>query len=105
VHSFMHVATIDWEFISPLNNGGHFTTTLVRALDPLSLQHFMDFFSFQFSNLNTQKNNSKCLSIGIYVAAKKQFQMSSISTCRRNGGQLEFTRSNTNPQDIRHNNM
>lgn len=43
VHSSMHVATIDWEFISPLNNGGHFTTTLARA-DPLSLQHFMDFF-------------------------------------------------------------
>jgi hypothetical protein len=31
VHSFMHVATIDWEFISPLNNGGHFMTTLARA--------------------------------------------------------------------------
>jgi hypothetical protein len=46
VYSFMHVATIDGEFIiSPPNSGGHFTTTLARRLDPLSLQNFMDFFS------------------------------------------------------------
>jgi hypothetical protein len=32
VYSFMHVATIDGEFIiSPPNSGGHFTTTLARA--------------------------------------------------------------------------